>query len=240
MAALWALVGGLFLFYVAVPSGLDHRYLLPVLPPALVLAALVLKQCLGRRWPRAVGPAIMIFVTMVVAETWRPVVKHYTGASEVISELLKQGAGDESTVLIVSDVSGEGAMTAAAAFLGEKALRVLRGSKILASSDWLGRGYELKFSSREDLRILLEERGVDFIVLEQLPDDRDSIPAHWSSLAEFLSVPDEVDWASPPQTFGSERKHGRESEFVVYQLKALAKAEIEPQPPGAETDDQPQ
>jgi len=44
---------------------------------------------------------------------------------------------------------------------------VLRASKVLSGSDWMGRGYSARFSSQEELQQYLDHLPVDFVVIDQ-------------------------------------------------------------------------
>ncbi len=250
-ATLWALVIGLLMFYLAIPSGLDLRYLLPLLPPLLVLAGSCLQRLGGRAFPRAKTWAVFALVLVVVWEVRRPVEKRYVGAAAAVERLLEANSEAERTdVLVVSDASGEGAITAAAAFRAPHRIRVDRGSKQLAASDWLGRGYEKKFEDAESLRTILRERETDFVILEKVPEAEaaDSLPAHWTRLAQMLEEEAESVDAVLVDTLPLGRKNRPESALLLYRIAVprenltepripAAATRIAPSPPGAGRDD---
>jgi hypothetical protein len=93
---------------------------------------------------------------------------------------------EPARLLVVSDAGGEGALVAAAAFLGKERLSVSRASKLLASSDWLGRGYRLNFESPEDLMGILAEHRIRFLVVDSPPQGPMS-PEHWRLVDGYLS-----------------------------------------------------
>jgi hypothetical protein len=73
--------------------------------------------------------------------------------------------------LIVSDEGGEGA------FVSEVAVRqpspaptIIRGSKLLASDNWLGHDFRLLFSSSPELMRELEDLHVDYLVIDKSVD----------------------------------------------------------------------
>ena len=71
----------------------------------------------------------------------------------------------------MSDESGEGAL------VSEVAVRhlsppptIIRGSKLLASDDWLGHNFQLLFSSSPELMRELEDLHVDYLVVDTSAD----------------------------------------------------------------------
>ena len=222
-AALWSLAASLILFYLAVPSGLDTRYLLPLLPAILVLSVVGVSQLLPVRW-RLWG--VFPLVVVILTETHRAVDKHYTGAGEVLMRVAQdvELAPDlDEKVLVVSDSLGEGAITAEAAFLGKgEAIEIRRGTKSLAKSDWLGRDYEARFASLPELIAKLRQDSIRHVVVEAPPTHgRLSIPPHWSLSATWLEDASSAKVETGVVKLGSvvsERKFGKTSEFLIYRV----------------------
>lgn len=226
-------LGGLFLSSL-VPTGLDHRYLLPLVPPVLLLAVSVALRSTQRRkrWQSlaTLGVALLILLT-----TWRPVEKRYGGASEAIAVILEDpqeeaDEGDPVRVLVVSDARGEGALTAAAAFRGANRLRVVRGTKLLSRSDWLGRGYASLVESREEFETRLDSEAVQFIVLEEVPEGGGAM-AHWNRAASYLAEAESGADPAPRVTELSRveaiRPFGRRSLFSVFEVNRPRSKEAE-------------
>ena len=174
--ALWSLLLATLGFYLMIPSGFDSRYFLPAAPAicilsirgAVALAARLRPSStatpLSHRWHNAVAIAGGIFLLALV---WRPVEKIYTGASETIATIMADSsAATPIKVLVSSDSNGEGAVVAAAALQGRNFLHTLRGSKALASSDWLGRGYEMKFTSVDETVDFLTNEAINYIIVD--------------------------------------------------------------------------
>lgn len=221
-AAWWALAGGLLLFYGAIPSGLDARYLLPAVPVVLLIVA-ERGARLGARWSglgRWVAPAVLGVLVVVLAH--RPVAKRYTGAADAVEVAVSVAVSDASraplTLLVISNASGEGAITAAAAFRDDGELTVKRASKVLAQSDWLGRHYEPRFSSREEFRALLDAERIDVLIIERLPESRSGIPEHWAESVRYLESGETGDGLVLSKSVRSERKSGQTSQFQLYRV----------------------
>lgn len=226
-AALWALTIALPVFFCLVPTGVDARYLLPLVPGGLVLAAATLEQVsarlLGATWWNwlAMGFALAVF-----ADTFRPVEKSYTGASEAIRRAVAVGdsglpetddARPVSRILVSAGASGEGALTAAAALIAPDRTEILRAGKVLASSDWLGRGYALNFQDEAGLRQILKQRQVDAVIVEISPDGDKRPPVeHERRLQSWLESGGEG--ISPAEVIESERRRGKHGEFRLYRL----------------------
>ena len=186
------LAGGAALMLL-VPAGVSSRYLAPLLVPLVLLAA----QSLGR-WPvpavlhRAL-PWVLLAVTLL-SVGWRPQ-KAVSGYSLAVTRVLAQATvGKADRWLVASDARGEGAVVAAAAFaldgparVGGR-LQVLRASKELAASDWLGRGYRAAFTEAGALRAHLDQRGIRWIFLDDSPPT-ERRQAHQALLAEALAAP---------------------------------------------------
>lgn len=218
MASIIALIVSVSATVIAIPTGVDHRYLLPLVP-AIVLICIWNCVRLRKRVPKQVYAIFLVFVSLgILLPPWRTVEKKYTGARQAVHSVLDgiDAADSDSKrhhVLIVSDASGEGALTAAAAFQGPERLKILRGTKVLATSDWMGRGYSLSFESEEEFLQILAEERVRFTIVESFSARTGS--EHWKRAATFLSESVGVS-VDAPQVFPSLRKRGEETVFLVY------------------------
>jgi len=187
------LAGGVALMLL-VPAGVSSRYLAPLLVPLVLLSV----QALGRL-PVPAGlrlslPWGLLGVTLATAGVLPK--KQVSGYEDVVARALA-GADSEKSArwLVASDARGEGAVVAEAAFamdgparVGGR-LQVLRASKELASSDWLGRGYRAAFTDAAALRAHLKQRGVTWIFLDDGPPP-ERRQAHQALLAEAVAAAD--------------------------------------------------
>lgn len=189
-ACLISLALGLLLLYLVVPSGLDSRYLLSLVPAVYILgvdttarfSALISRKLapkadvsLPPKWCRATAVMVTVIALIFVFETQRPVSKHvvgYTAAVEAIvaDQAAARAAGEFIDVLIASDAIGEGAVIVAAAFRNDDPLRIHRSSKILVETDWLGRSPKLLAQPGEETRQLLQRNGIEWILLDEKPE----------------------------------------------------------------------
>lgn len=181
-----------------VPVDIVDRYMAPALPAVVVLALMGTWRLVGvsvakasnpygRRWRRAAG-AILLLCMLV------PGVQHITtrlpksdvGAPDVAA-LIAPGATPNITV-VDGSAGYEGAMIAAAA-VNDPDLRgyIVRSSKILADSNFMGTTYSLKFAGGAGVLAELRRLGVQNVVLVRARD----LPAfpHSLQLLAALSQP---------------------------------------------------
>jgi hypothetical protein len=205
VAVLWSLIVGTLAVALVVPAGLSTRYLVPA-GGAFVLLAMgevcywiaffqkknsgLLTES-GRGWVGVAAAAVVAGATIGMVGWSAP--KIASGFNEAVTQL-ELGAGDASskrgTWMVSSDARGEGAVIAAAAFgLSSRKdwpLTVLRASKEISSSDWMGRGYETQFKSADELLKRLDHLKVDCVIADE------SVPAthaqaHHGKVVEALS-----------------------------------------------------
>lgn len=221
-AVFWSLSIGLPVFFCMVPTGSDVRYLLPMVPGSLILAGMVVEWMSDRLLPGRFARWVVVGLALgIYADTWRPVEKRHTGATEVIDWALKksreEGVKEGISILVSAGPSSEGALIAAVAFLGNDKVNALRAGKILASSDWMGRGYELKYRDTAGLRAILRDRAVDFVVVE-IPSTRGGweMPEHQQELLTQLD--ESPEFGKLLVEVKSARRHDREAVFRLYRV----------------------
>jgi hypothetical protein len=159
--------------------------------------ALLAMQALGRlpvpAAVRRILPWGLLALTLISVGV-RPH-KTVAGYGATVTRVLAQSNPEETgRWLVASDARGEGAVVAAAAFALDGSarvsgrLQVLRASKELGASDWLGRGYRAAFTEAAALRAHLDQRGIRWIFLDDSPPP-DRRQAHQALLAEVLADP---------------------------------------------------
>lgn len=205
VAILWSLIAGTLAVALVVPAGLSTRYLVPAGGAFLLLAlaevcywiAFLQKKksgtpiASGRGLGSAVG--VMMVAGATIATVGWSAPKIASGFNEAVTQLELDGkatASKRGAWMISSDARGEGAVIAAAAFglpsRKDWPLTVLRASKELSSSDWMGRGYETQFKSAEELLKRLDHLKVDCVIAdESVPSTH--VQAHHGKVVEALS-----------------------------------------------------
>jgi hypothetical protein len=231
LAALLALVLGTLTFHLLSPHLLSHeRYIALALAPILTLAAygvtLVSRPLRSPavRWTMQVA----IFVVMVVSNTvqaW-PAAQRPLGYRSVAAHLEAQSLAGRR-VLVVSDEHGEGACVAEIAVRNlHPRPMVIRGSKLLASDDWMGRHPVVKYPSPDAILADLESMHVEFVVLDVSPEAR-ALP-YWASVQAMATrFPDRV---SPVFSPGFDVEHGPIRLLQVYRLTAIPDGDARPVP----------
>lgn len=231
-AVLWALVVAVLAFYCVVPSGLDERYLLPVIPSALALGFSALDRFglrMGARYPGFPVAALPLLAALaVVLETGSPAVKAFQGQTRALAGLLRDS--DEPLALLVcSDSSGEGALIASAALLAPDRVVVERGTKLLSTSDWMGRGYKANFSSDEELFGLLDKAGVTHVIVDGVVPGK----AIWPHQHAIDRVIRERQDHFPRVTQAASRRRETTGKLTIAKFESIGK-ETRDEPTGGE------
>jgi hypothetical protein len=167
-----SLVLGTLTLQSLIPVDIVDRYMAPALPALVVLAMLglqrLIERIVARPAPRLqAGAAVALLVLMAspgFVHLFERVPKADTGIEQVAQQLAADGR--PSVSLIDGDTSAEGA------FIADMAVRdsglksyVIRASKLMADSNFMGSSYALRF--HDDGAVLAELRrlGVQHVVL---------------------------------------------------------------------------
>ena len=178
-AVMLALPIGLILTYTLVPVGFEQRYLIPILGPALFFVGMGCCRICDQNWRFGLSQKKMsavFFGVMVlyVVEVFEVPTKGFQGFQELVDAMELNKNSEMRQILVSSDARGEGAVVASVAMddvrLGN---RVLRGSKVLSTSDWMGRGYTLAHTNSADLLKFLKTEEIDWLIVDlSVPADR--------------------------------------------------------------------
>ncbi len=163
-----------FLFQSIVPAGLEPRFLIPLVP-LLILFMFAGIEWLAdllptSRWPVQLRySAVLVVAALLFAvQTFAVPQKPYRGFSEAADFLVSLPEARQAATLVSSETDGEGLLIAEITMREHPQTGfVLRGSKVLSESDWLGRDYHARFSSTDDLQQYLNRIPVDFVVIDQ-------------------------------------------------------------------------
>ena len=166
-AALFALMVSVWVFHSMLYPTSEARYLLPAIAP------IVLFGCAGadvvlRRWPQPLRlAAIALAVLAYLLTSFETPLKPDRGFKQIADALVTQGVSSDSALLVSSDAAGEGAFVAAVAVSDRRPNAiVLRASKLLASSTWMGAEYRLLYPSTGELLRVLDTSRVSHVVVE--------------------------------------------------------------------------
>lgn len=185
-ATLAAAVLGALAVLLLIPVGLTSRYLMPMTPLVVLLAALGLWAILGRLAPALARRRTLVLLLMVwlTARMFNPPLKRVEGFAAAVAkaEALCGAKALPERWLVSSDPRGEGAVIAAAALAARDRVhggrQVLRASQWLSSSDWMGRNYQLKTADSGSVLALLEKQGVALVLLDDSQPEQRQAPHH--------------------------------------------------------------
>lgn len=174
-ASLTSMTIGMSCVLLLVPVGLTFRYMLTLAPAVLLAGAAVLA---ATPWFKKGNAGMLASTALLLLFSLAPLyfsdvpprkAVHGFDAAVQLTGIPAVG-GPLQRWLVTSDPRGEGAVIAAAAFAcpqrSPSLLRVYRGSKELARSDWMGRDYQLLHTSEESLLKHLDELQVTRVFLD--------------------------------------------------------------------------
>jgi Dolichyl-phosphate-mannose-protein mannosyltransferase len=176
---LFALLAGVMAVALIVPVGLESRFILPALPPLIFFAAegaLWIAIRVGKLMPQTKRYqtalcAGLLAIALVLG--FAPVHKEYSGLAKVADVILENSSPDYPSVLIVSDAAGEGMFVADMALhRRESQSIVVRGTKALADSNWMGTEYKSLCQDPREVVELLDKLPITYLV-----EDRSVGPA---------------------------------------------------------------
>lgn len=194
MVAFASMFAAVLIFHVFNPhyTMADERYFLIMLAPLAALLvwgvdviAEVAVQPRSRRLLR--GVLLGAVSVSVVVAAWRSFTPGTPlGYRAIVAHLEAQKKLAGSRILVVSEERGEGAFVAAAAVRRAAApATIVRGSKFLASDDWMGRNLTLRFTSVAEIASALDDARIDFVVIDESPEAR--LVRYWGAVRALIA-----------------------------------------------------
>ncbi len=172
----------------------ETRYFLVDAPPVLLLAAAGCEQIAS--WLRArcrirrLSTAAMVLSSCLVyaVVTYRPAARVHYGITKIASELVRRA--DRGQMVLVSGGSDlEGMLVSEMALLDRlQAHSVLRASKVLAHSTWMGANYGLVYSTTAQIADFLRDAPVSTIVFDR--QQGYDLPHHMMLEQAIISQPE--------------------------------------------------
>jgi MFS family permease len=167
--SLLALALAVIIFQIAAPADIAPRYLIPSIAPVLLIslrgvaAACALFRITGK-WPLTAG--IYAVLALNAAQTFRaPRVGSHL--MDRVAEEIVASNGDNPLILAAASPNGEGALIAEFAALDPNRRNyVVRGTKLLASGDFMGANYTLQYSTDEAAAKAIAADRFGWIVIE--------------------------------------------------------------------------
>jgi hypothetical protein len=171
--ALTALAMATLLFHVISPHTLsDERYMTLAIAPLLGLAAVGARAVAGFfQGSLAIRASRVLLLAAVVLGGFlvpaKRVLPQQLGYRHGVDALAAGPGIDGKRILVTSDALGEGAMVAEVARRRSSSRTVVvRGSKLLASDDWMGRNATLRFDTETAVLQALEDLHVDYLAVD--------------------------------------------------------------------------
>jgi len=169
LASLAATVLAMALFQVVAPAYITPRYLVSLVPAAVVVSALGLAFLVRQLIPRpprvaglAVAALLLVNAATIVA---LPRVAPF-GMGRVAQRVL-QAEGGNPLVLIAGSGRAEGALIAAFAALDPARTHyVLRGTQLLGTGNFMGTQYQERFATSDELARWLDDSGIGWLVVD--------------------------------------------------------------------------
>jgi hypothetical protein len=191
---------GIFAFICLVPADISPRYLGDLFPCAFLTAVLGLDPLLQRTLP-SIGPfgrmAALSGILILNATLAFNLPYRATFKMDAVTDAILASGSDNPLVLVCANARAEGALIAA--FAEKDRARshfVIRGTKAVASSDFMGRGYKLRFDNIADLKRWIEDTKIGWLVIvdvpllpgmahmDQMAELEATHPARWNLIAE--------------------------------------------------------
>lgn len=171
--ALAALVIGTLAFQCLVPAGLDARYLLPVAAPLVMLAAFggtCLLGLLTSGWPTLAGLVVSLALLFGALPSLLVEVRKLPTGMDAAAQAFLAREAPNPLILVGADAEGEGGLVAAVAQRDRaRKTYVLRGTKMLSTSDWNAAHYTLTYPDPAALMAGLDDLGVGAVVVDTSP-----------------------------------------------------------------------
>jgi len=195
-----------YLFQSIVPASINARYLFPMLPFVVVLAACGAKLALDATAPRLRKPSaiglVVLLVLSLVTLTY-PQMKAYHGFGGAADAARRLLPSQNRTILIVGFDVVETTFIAEAAMLQpvKPDLHIIRGSRLLGGGGYNNFEYEPRFNAVEQVAAELAAYHVPMVVISAA--DRASRWLHISQVQALLDQP-ASGWRLAWQSDGSD------------------------------------
>jgi len=189
-AALVALAAAGILFHTVLPlEYYSGRYVAIAVAPLFALVPLgiaVLIDVAG--YPaldrRATTAVLLVAILSVVLMRPAVTARRPLGFAQIVETLGTAGLAGQR-LLVISDEMGEGAMVTETAIRQPRPVpTIVRGSKLLADSDWMDNNLQTLFGSPAETLAQMEDLHVDLLVFDRSPESQE-LP-YWSHVQEVI------------------------------------------------------
>lgn len=220
---LLAIVLSIYIMHVVIPADEAIRYMTTGIPSIILFAFAGLEWVLNKINLNKQSP---IIYSVLLAAYIVPQLNNSNQSTEgyvpAYNAAIKQIDSNQKSVLIASDVFGEGSVIAHASSQDDGLNNaVLRASKLLVSEDWIGRGTVNKYKNKQDLANILSEIPVDAIIIDKAVSDFRKRNYH--SDLESLMQSDIENWQLVEKSTLIKKGITHEEGLLVYVSKNISK-----------------
>ena len=169
-----ALICSVWAFHCITPvMGVDRRYLIAIMPALLMFLIAGIRAIarwtgflsMGPRWRLWITATIVVLI-FVKSNHAIPQKRHF-GFDEVADQL--EGSAYKNSVFLVSSqaLDGEGMLISEIAMREKRPSHiVLRATKMLSQSDWMGQRYSLLYNTPQEVMNFLKVTPVEVVVIQ--------------------------------------------------------------------------
>jgi hypothetical protein len=220
--ALTALLVGSFIFHIFSPHLLAFgRYMALAVPALYGLAALgvyAAARFIAAPTRRHAVQAALLVIFAVTTFFARPplTVRKPLGYEAAVDHLRARDDLAGKRMLIVSDESGEGTLVTDVARRGlAPRPSIIRGSKLLASDDWNGNFFVMRYTSAESIMQELEDLHISYVIIDSSPESM-KLP-YWALMKRL--VESHEDRLQVEYFNSADPRDGPTRPLAVYKLK---------------------
>jgi hypothetical protein len=207
--ALIAVFFGVLIFHVWIPAGFGDRYMLPAIPILFYFCARFCLNLARLIRPTTAAQPVAVLLLLAVSAVygtthWRPYYFGPIGLRAAAEWIRSQPAQSPLRVLVLGKEQSETSFVVEMATADPARTNfVMRGTKLISESSWVGGSYKLLISSAEPLASKIEAIGFEYIVF-----DRSALkdPYREHELAEQMltAFPDRfpIVWRTQPNPRG--------------------------------------
>lgn len=187
--------GALLIFQIAIPSSIETRHLILIAPMLCMLAAAGARDLVGRIPKLAPRAGLISALALLIGfgtTAFQFPRKQFSGFDRAIAFITAEPRYVGSAVLIDSDAIGEG--LAVSEFVLVEPARpnryVMRSTKLLSHSSWIGEDYREFYPSAAELKLALDRIPIGLVLLDHSLRPHQSMPHH-ATLQRMLQTSDE-------------------------------------------------
>lgn len=176
-----AMLVATWLFQAIVPAAFQDRYLVPLLPPLLLLALATLQTRWPERRPRLVLPGVLLVTMLGQFGAFSGFGDHgFRGAAR---EVWARRADANPVVLIAAEDEGAAIIELALLDPHRPGLFAVRGSRLLGGGGYNQADYQPRFGTAAEAMAALDKHAIPLVLLRRSGD-----PSEWAHLGQLAQA----------------------------------------------------